>query len=146
MNYKQRLWTKLNSTKQLWWAKHWTRQNENDSDDDHKLKWNVLWAKSLQNDVPMSTETSPQPEMSQNTMRPSIPSTSKSIYWRLGGGENACVECVGRGLVVTLGPAKLTNPESIKSCIAWWSANNAQYHIPESDDTSNAHESENVEE
>ena len=69
----------------------------------------------------MSTEPSPQPEISQNTMRPSTPSTSKSIYWRLGRWGAECVECVGKGLVVTLGPAKLTNLESIKSCIAWWS-------------------------
>ena len=78
----------------------------------------------------MSIDPSPQPGMSQNTMQPSIPSTSKSIYWRLGGGGTACVEWVGRGLVVTLGPAKLTNPESIKSCIAWWNAEQRSISCP----------------
>ena len=67
----------------------------------------------------MSTEPSPQPGISQNTIRPST-STSKSIYWKLGGEGTACVECVGRGLVVTLGPDKLNNPKSIKSCTVWW--------------------------
>ena len=70
----------------------------------------------------MLTKPSPRLGISQNTIWPSISSTSKSIYWRLGGEGIACVECVGRGLVVTLGPDKLTNPESIKSCIAWWRA------------------------
>ena len=78
----------------------------------------------------MSIDPSPQPGMSQNTMRQSIPSTSKSIYWRLRGGGTACVECVGRGLVVTLGLAKLTNPESIKSCIACWSAEQRSVSCP----------------
>ena len=76
----------------------------------------------LQSDVPMLTESSPQPGISQNTIWPSVSSTSKSIYWRLGGGGTARVECVGRKLVVSLGLDKLTNLESIKSCIAWWSA------------------------
>ena len=78
----------------------------------------------------MSTEPSPQLGISQNTIGPPISSTSRSIYWRLGGGRTACVECVGRGLVVTLSPAKLTNPESIKSCIAWWSAEQRSVSCP----------------
>ena len=60
----------------------------------------------------------------------SVPSISKSIYWRPGGGGTACVECVGRGLVVTLGLAKSTTPESIKSCIAWWSAEQCSVSCP----------------
>ena len=90
----------------------------------------MLWTELLPSDVPMSTDPSPQPRMSQNTMRPSIPSTFKSIYWRLGGRGTACVECVGKGLVVTLGPTKLTNPKSIKSCIAWWSAKQRSVSCP----------------
>ena len=78
----------------------------------------------------MSTDPSPQPEMFQNTMRPSIPSTSKSIYWRLGEWGTTCVECVGKGLVVTLGPTKLTNLESIKSCITWWSVEQRSVSCP----------------
>ena len=78
----------------------------------------------------MSTKPSPQLEISQNTIWPLIPSTSKSIYWRLGGEENACVECVGRGLVITLGLNKLTNPESIKSYLAWWSATQRSVSCP----------------
>ena len=70
----------------------------------------------------MLTGPSPQLGISQNTIWPSVPSISKSIYWRLREWETTCVEYVGRGLVVTLGSDKLTNPESIKSCIAWWSA------------------------
>ena len=76
------------------------------------------------------TESSPQPGISQNTIWPSISSTSKSIYWRLGGGGTACVECISRGLVVTLDPDKLTNLESIKSCIAWWSAAQCSVSCP----------------
>ena len=53
---------------------------ENDADDNHNQDEKVLWSELLQSDVSMSTEPSPQPEISQNTMRPSISSTSKSIY------------------------------------------------------------------
>ena len=80
----------------------------------------MLWAKLLQNDVPISTEPSPQLEISQNTIWPSMLSTSRLIYWRSGEGGIVCVECVSKGSMVILGLDKLTIPESIKSCITWW--------------------------
>ena len=46
---------------------------------------------------------------------------------------------------VTLNPAKLTNPNRSSPVSHDGVPNNAQYHVPESDDTSNAHGSENVE-
>ena len=78
----------------------------------------------------MSTKPSPQLGRPQNSIWPSIPSTSKSIFWRLEGVGTACVECVGWGLMVTLGPDKLTNPKSIKSYITWWSVTQRSVSCP----------------
>ena len=116
--------------KQLWWTKNWTQQNGNESDDDHNQNEKCSELNRCKMMYPCQLKQSPQPEVSQNTMRPSIPSTSKSIYWRPGGGGTACVECAGRGLVVTLGLAKSTTPELIKSCIAWWSAEQRSVSCP----------------
>lgn len=53
---------------------------------------------------------------------------------------------MGKGLVVTLGPNKLTALVSIKSCIACKGLHNVQYHVPESDYINIAHVDENEEE
>ena len=98
------------------------------------------WCRNLKtNETPSTSQllckiigsSYPSSQLKICILSPSI----RPMWWIfLGGGDTACIEWVGRGLVVTLGYPKLTKPWSIKfyitclkvvqwsmSCLGpWW--------------------------
>ena len=122
MNYKQRLWTKLDSTKQ-------------NNSDELKTGLNKMEMTLMTTMIKMKnalscaavkwcTHVDCSKSSTQNILKYHMTISTINIQINILKTRRMrnCMWCVGRGLVVTLGPDKFTNPKSIKSCIAWWSA------------------------